>query len=170
VCKECRLVTVTFLKDKENNTCTWPWEAGTLCTYECSVARCTIIIVFIQKIIPRYNVCTIITLWRVTCSFQITTQYRDLLAVLYFVRHGIKINMFQMQYDLPFNKIIITVPVNNFKICNLFKRNDIALNAFTSYLCYTCIFNKKIPHCCSCKQFDNFTIFLKQNTKTGFIL
>jgi hypothetical protein len=80
-------------------------------------------------------------------------------------------NMFQMQYDrLFFNKIIIIVPVNNFKICNLFKRNYIALNLFTSYLCFTCLFNEKIANCCSCIQFDNLTIFLKQNTKTGFIL
>jgi hypothetical protein len=74
-------------------------------------------------------------------SFQITV-HRDLLAVLYLVRHGIKISMSQMQYcPLFFNKIIIIVPVNNFSICNLFKRNDIALNIFTSHLH---IFNEKV--------------------------
>jgi hypothetical protein len=99
VCKECRLITIAFLKDKENNTRTWPWEAGTLCTCEYSIARFTIIITFIQKINPQYNVCTIITFWWVTHSFQITTHYRDLLVVLYLMCHGIKINMFQMQYN-----------------------------------------------------------------------
>jgi hypothetical protein len=99
-------------------------------------------------------------------SFQITT-HRDLLVVLYLVCHGTKINMFKMQYCrlqtclkcnivvFFFNKIIIIVPLNNFRICNLFKRNDIALNVFTSNLRFTCIFDEKVANCCSCKQFDN---------------
>jgi hypothetical protein len=53
-----------------------------------------------------------------------------------------------------FNKIIIIVPVNNFKICNLFNSNDIALNVFTLNLCYIYIFNEKVANH-SCKQFDN---------------